>query len=142
MIPERVHVQYTDYSKLPYQSISSALSQWLFALYPAGITVSGNMGITFSIPPLMGSYDYIQAVTPYVLIVGLDNDSLQILPVGVGHIDTENKKVVSLGTTALSRLDYLGYAFVDAQFESILESYVNKEISLMQMISELESGIE
>jgi hypothetical protein len=47
--------------------------------------------------------------------------------------------VASEGAVNLQRLDYIGYALVDAEAQPILEQYAHGEINLVQMIGELET---
>ena len=121
-----------------YPCLGAAMPHWVFALQPMGIEVSCQVGLTFAVPALYGSHDYVSAIGDRVVLVGLDPTALQIVPVGVGHVDVDNKKVVSEGQVTLARLDYLGYAIVSPDAQPVLEKYVNGEISLSQMIGELE----
>ena len=68
-----------------------------------------------------------------------DPQALQLVPVGVGLVDADNNRVTSEGQVALERLDYLGYALVDVEDQGILERFAGGEISLRQMIGELET---
>jgi hypothetical protein len=120
-----------------YPIVNPFAPQWAYALQPAGVEVSGAAGLSFAIPQLNGSYDYVQSLPSLVFLVGLDPVSLQLLPVGVGRIDTSSMRVVSQGPVNLKRLDYLGYAPAHANTQDILQSYVNHEISLQQMIGQV-----
>ena len=95
--------------------------------------------MTFVMPPLYGSHDYVANIGERVILVGYDPDALQIVPVGVGLVDKDNNQVTSEGDVALERLDYLGYALVDVENQAILERFAIGEISLRQMIGELEA---
>ena len=83
--------------------------------------------------------DYISNVGERAVLVGLDPDALQLVPVGVGRIDTDKAQVISEGQVALKRLDYIGYAYVENDAQPVLERYANGEISLMEMIGELQA---
>jgi len=134
-----VHVQFMKLDQIAYPVLPSATPNWAFAIQPMGIEVSGPVAVTISMPPLYGSYDYIAQIGERVLLVGYDPDALQIVPVGVGRVDTDNHKVISEGEVVLERLDYLGYALVDVEKQETLKRFANGEISLRQMIGELEA---
>jgi hypothetical protein len=103
-----------------------------------GVEVNGPVALTFAMPPLYGSRDYAVHIGARVVLIGYDPAALQIVPVGVGLVDADNNRVTSEGEVALQRLDYLGYALVDAEDQAVLERFANGEISLRQMIGELE----
>jgi len=124
-------------TQLGYQCFPSAIPHWAFAVHPVDIAVSGDIKITYKIPELYGTIDYVEKIGKYVLLVGLDDNALQIVPVGVGKVDTINKQVVS-EKIELNRLDYLGYALVPSDAQEILEKYVNNETVLREMIGEIE----
>ncbi len=133
-----VHIQFTELFEMGYRSLGSATPHWAFTVQPIGIKVSGSVGMVFSMPALNGSYDYISGIGERVVLIGLDHDSLQIVPAGVGTVSIENRQVASEGKTALERLDYLGYAIADYGDQPVLERYAKGEISLVRMIGELE----
>jgi len=134
-----VHVQLMKREQIVYPSLPSATPHWVFALQPMGVEVSGPVDLTFVMPPLYGSHDYVARVGERVLLIGYDPEALQLVPVGVGRVDTDTNKVSSEGEVALQRLDYLGYALVDAEKQVLLGRFAGGEISLRQMIGELEA---
>ncbi|CAB1055660.1 hypothetical protein D1BOALGB6SA_393 [Olavius sp. associated proteobacterium Delta 1] len=134
-----VHVQFMKLDQIAYPTLPSAAPHWAFAVQPMGIEVSGRVGMIFNVPPLYGSHEYVANIGERVILVGYDPDALQIVPAGVGLVDKDTNQVTSEGEVALQRLDYLGYALVDVEDQAILERYANGEISLRQMIGELES---
>jgi len=134
-----VHVQFMKLEQIAYPSLPSATPNWAFAVQPMGVEVSGPVALTFAMPPLYGSHDYAAHIGARVILIGYDPAAMQLVPVGVGLVDADNKKVTSEGGAALERLDYLGYALVDAEKQEILERFAKGEISLRQMIGELEA---
>jgi hypothetical protein len=134
-----VHVQFMQLGQIAVTFLPSATPNWAFAVQPIGIEVSGQVALTITMPQLYGSHDYVAGIGQRVILIGLDADALQVVPVGVGRVDVDNNKVTSEGEVALERLDYLGYALVDLENQEILERFANGEISLNQMIGELES---
>jgi hypothetical protein len=134
-----VHVQFMKLEQIAYPALPSATPNWAFAVQPMGVEVSGQVALTFVMPPLYGSHDYASRIGERVVLIGYDPDALQLVPVGVGTVDADNHKVISEGDVALERLDYLGYALVDTEEQAVLERFANGEISLRQMIGELES---
>lgn len=134
-----IHVQAMELGQLPYPALPSALPHAGFAVHPAGVEISGSLKVTFALAEIGGSLDYVDSVGERVVLVGLDPASLQLVPVGVGRIDRQNVRITSEGDVALKRLDYLGYAFVDGDAQSILQRYAENEIGLLEMIGELQS---
>jgi len=134
-----VHVQFMTLEQIAYPFLPSAMPNWVFAVQPMGIEVMGNVEMTFSMPALYGSHDYVSEIGDRVLLVGFDPTALQIVPVGVGHVDVDNKQVISEGNVALEHLDFLGYALVDTEKQAVLERFVKGEIGVSQMIGELEA---
>ncbi|MFO7607497.1 MAG: dockerin type I domain-containing protein [Desulfurivibrionaceae bacterium] len=133
-----VHTQFMDVAQLPYKFRPSAMPQWAFVTNPGGINVSGPVGLTFKMPALLGSYDYIERIGERVVLIGLDPNSLQLVPVGVGKVDPAANRVLSEGKVGLKRLDCLAYGLVDPDKQPYLESYAKGEISLSELTMRLE----
>jgi hypothetical protein len=133
-----VHVQFTEYGELSFKPVPAALPHWMYAVQPSGIKVDGTVGVTINMPSLYGSTSYIPADGTLVVMLGLNSQSKIIEPVGVGRI--QNKQVVSDQPLPMNTLDYIGYAVVDEAEQSVLQRFVNGEITqLGQLISELEA---
>ena len=132
-----VHLQYMELPQIGYPIFSPAIPYGAFVVQPIGIEVSGNVRMTFSMPAINESHDYVSVIGERVLLVGLDPGALEIVPVGVGLVDVEHKKVISKGEVALERLDYPGYAFVAPEAQETLERFASGEIGLAEMIGEL-----
>ena len=127
------------FGQVAYPFLASAIPHWVFATQPMGIAVSGKIALTFTMPGLYGSHGYVSDIGERVILVGFDPQVMQIVPVGVGRVNTENKQVVSEGNVALERLDFLGYALVEQDDQELLERVANGEISLGEMIGTLEA---
>jgi len=130
-----VHVQFLTLSELAFAP-TAAMPHWMYNLQPGGIEVEGDVDIRIKMPLLYGSDAYIPAEGYLVVLVGLNAQSKMIEPVGVGQIS--NKVVVSVNPVSLDRLDYLGYALVSEAGQAVLQRYVNNDIHLSVMASELE----
>ena len=100
-----VHAQFLPVTEQPYAYVSSAAPQWVFHLNPNDIKVRGSVGVRLKMPAMLGSYDYVSQVGERVVLVGLDANSLKIVPVGVGKVDTTTRTVASEGPTSFQRLD-------------------------------------
>ncbi len=133
-----VHVQFLSVEKLPYAPLPYATPLWVFCTQPAGVKVSGQVGLSLAVPTRSGGYTYLEDFGSLVVLVGLDPDALMIVPVGVGQMDMDSKTVTSRGQVHLQRLDFIGYVHMKADAQPLLEQYVNNEISLRQMIAGLE----
>jgi len=131
-----LHVQFATRAEVPYRAPQPSVNPlWLYALQP-GARVEGSVGISIAMPSLRGSYDYIPADGTLVLLVGFEPDELRLVPVGVGRI--EQRRVVSEGRVALPALNYLGYVLVDEARQQLLARYRNGELSLEQLLAELD----
>ena len=73
---------------------------------PGNIRVRGGIGLRIRMPALYGDMSYLPPDNSPVLIMGLDDASLSIVPVGVGVLD--NGVVASQGELDLRRLDFIG----------------------------------
>jgi hypothetical protein len=134
-----VHAQFMNLSEIPYPTLPSAVPHWVFGVQPMGIEVTGNVELELVMPTLYGSHDYIDQIGERIILVGFDPNSLQLVPVGVGLVDADTKRVKSEIPVQLQRLDYLGYALVDEDKQAILEKFSKGEIDIQLMIGELET---
>lgn len=133
-----VHVQFTRGEHMPYKTLRSALATWYYGMQPAGIRVAGATNLSMAIPLLRGSDAHIPPENTPVLIVGVDDASKQVVPVGVGRV--QNRRVVSAHDLDLTRLEYLGYVIVSDAQQAVLDDYLRGVISLSQLISRLEAA--
>jgi hypothetical protein len=131
-----VHAQFQLLQEVPYNTWPGAIPHWVFAVQPSGIEVQGSVGLSFRLPALYGSYDYIPKNETPVVLIGFDTHTKAILPVGVGRI--RDGKVVSAGKVAVTCLDYLGFAYVDEKKQPVLEDFAAGLTNLQQMMQKLE----
>ena len=128
-----VHAQFTQFEQFTYISSDFVAPHWVYSIQPIDIEVTGAVGISFKIPTLMGSSEYIKFAGPKVVITALDPETLMVMPVGTGTIDAENMVVTTDQKVEIENLNYLGYSLVDPAIQDILELYSNQEISLEQL---------
>jgi hypothetical protein len=134
-----VHVQVLQINEVSHRVLPTAAPYWLFAVQPGGIGVSGTVGVQMAVPMREGSYYYVLGKGRYFVMVGLDPDSLTIMPVGVGKMDMETKILSSVAPLALQRLDYIGFAPLPAEAQAVIEQFANGQISLRQLTAELDN---
>jgi hypothetical protein len=132
-----VYVQFVPYESLAHACFAYTLPQWLFAVQPPGIEVSGPVGVSIGLPKQNGGYAYLDDFGQYVVLLGLDPQAMTIMPVGVGRIDADAHRVNSLGEVHLQRLDYIGYALATADHQDLLARYAENKISLRQLVAQL-----
>jgi len=129
-----VHAQFLEAAALPYPR-PSARPAWLYALHPAGITVAGEVGVSIAMPERQGGRAYAPPDGDKAVLVGLDDEALALRPVGVGRVD--DGRIVAAQPIELDRLDYLGYARVPHDQQSLLTDYLDGERSLDDLRSAL-----
>ncbi|MCU7843300.1 MAG: immune inhibitor A [Candidatus Thiodiazotropha sp. (ex Monitilora ramsayi)] len=124
-----------------YTSQHQALiPHWMFNLQPGPIKVSGAVSLEIKMPALYGSYDYLPDDSVPVLIMGLDADSLEVVPVGAGILS--GGVVTTPVPLYLERLDFIGANLVaEAQYDD-LTSYIDGEISLAQLLVVLTADVQ
>ncbi len=135
-----LHIQFMKVNELSFQTMKEATPYWMYAVQPAGIEVSGDIGVKIQMPILFGSYDYVPANGTLVVMLGFSHDSKLIVPVGVGRI--ENNIVTSVGKLSMQTMDYFGYAMVDTEHQPILQRFVSGETGSIELFkSELVQAI-
>ena len=131
-----VHVQLVDYGSTLYQAKDLELMPlWMFNLQPGPIRARGKLGLRIRMPALYGGMDYLPPDNAPVLIMALDETSLNIVPVGVGVL--ENGVVTSQGELDLRRLDFIGVTLVDAAHYPRLRDVIAGRSRLSQVVSEI-----
>ncbi len=134
-----VHVQRLSSVHIPYKTLNSAAGPWLYNIQPNGIEIDGDLHIELALPEQNKSHEYLNYLTDYMLFTGLDPESMQIIPVGVGLIDKDAKKLISARPVSMQRLDYIGYAFVPNTAVESVENYIEGKITIDELITILES---
>ena len=132
-----VHAQFAAFSQIPHKINPLALPLWLYTLQPAGVHVEGDWSLDLQIPALNGQFDHVPEQGTYVLLLGLDNETQQITPVGVGQIN--GHRVSSRGPLEQTTLDVLGYAYVEPQVQPLLQQYADEEITLPLLLAEIQT---
>lgn len=124
-----VHVQFTPVQHLPVASQSYAMPHWVYAVQPVGVELRGQLGVRIAMPPLFGSHEYVPADGTRVVLLGLDPNAMQLVPVGVGTITAQ----VIEGVIHDTRLDFLGYALVGAEAQGVLDKFAQGQLALPQL---------
>ena len=135
-----VHVQFMDRNPISYRAPKAVLPHWLFAVQPQGVQVSGEVAITFTMPALYGSHDYVPPDGTPVLIVGFDDAIKQIVPVGVGEV--RDRQVKNIGELRLTGLSYLGYALQRQDAQAVIREHIDGKLGFDAMVAELNRLIE
>jgi hypothetical protein len=130
-----LYAQKLGFGQLSYSAMPPFFTEYAYILQPGKVQVRGPVGVSFHLPALNGNYSYLENMPKWVLMMGLDAETLLITPVGVGHVDQEKRQVVSDGTLRLSRLDVVGYSFVHPNLQKYLESHQKGEMDLNEMIT-------
>jgi hypothetical protein len=133
-----VYAQFLTLSQLGNSCLESAPADWAFGLQPAGTTVSGSIGVRIALPELDGSHAYVDGLPEHVVLLGLDERSLMLLPVGIARVDRDSRQLVSVGSLHITRLDYLGISTA-ASDAARIEKYLSGELSIAAFISATEA---
>jgi len=131
-----IHSQFLPFEHIGTRMSPAAIPHWVFGNQPKGVRVEGDVGLSFKVPKLSGSYDYLDDIFKYAVIVGF-NPILEVIePIGIGRIN--NFRVESIGAIPLQSLDFIGYALVDPANNPLLEAVINGEKTLQQLKAELQ----
>jgi hypothetical protein len=134
-----VHAQFLSVEQLPYAPMAYATPLWMFCLQPAGVEVSGQVGLTLAVPARQGSFSYLDDFGPLVVLVGLEPDALVMVPVGVGRLNADTRTVISAGDVHLQRLDFIGCAHMPEAAQPLLQQYIDGAADLAALTAGLES---
>jgi hypothetical protein len=132
-----VHVQLYEMPQLPFPAAEFAMPMWMYAIQPSGIRVDGQVGVRVKMPMINNTLEYIPTNGTMVVMLGFNSEGLIIEPVGIGEV--MDNEVISIGKVDLENLDYIGYALLDENFQSILSDYRDGVITT---ISELRNALE
>ncbi len=131
-----VHVQFLPSNQVPYEIIAGAFPHWLYNVQPAGVEVSGEVGLVIEMPALYGTHDYVPPEGSLVALLGFSARDKVVHIVGVAEI--VGHEVHSVGpAVVLESLDYLGYALVDVGSHPRLEQYRDGEIASLELLRSL-----
>jgi hypothetical protein len=121
-----------------YPAISVGVPLLSYSLQPMGIQVSGPFGVTFALPA-GGNSNYIDVLPDYVLLVGLDPEALLLVPIGVGRVDREQRRVRSARALEARRLDFIGMApLTGSSFQSLFSKFADGLVDLPTLTMALE----
>ena len=129
-------VQFMLRQHVPFRAQPSVAPHWLFAMQPGDVAVTAGAKATMTMPPLYGSYDYIPENDTLVLMVGFNNNTKQLIPIGLGRV--QGRQVITVGELQASHLNYLGYALKDAGAQTVMKQHESGEITFRQLIAELD----
>ncbi|KPA16402.1 hemagglutinin/hemolysin-like protein, partial [Candidatus Magnetomorum sp. HK-1] len=132
-----VHVQFIEYGQFQYQVTQSVSPNWMYTLHPSDIAVLGNVQLTIKAPMLQDSYEYLSSIGQYVVLIGLDPDTLTLKAVGVGKVNLEEHTIDSTGKVYLKQLDYLGYALVGDNHSKDFEMYIQNQLTIEELMGRL-----
>jgi hypothetical protein len=133
-----IHTQFLPYEHIGDTFFPGALPLWLYSIQPKGIDLEGQVSLTFSIPQLSTGANYFDVDDyPYVVLLGYNKDQKVIEPIGVGKVTNGN--VVSIGAIELTSLDYLGYAQINPDKNTMLEDYTEGNMTLQQLKAALQA---
>jgi hypothetical protein len=132
-----VHIEPYFLKDLSIRRVPYADPVWVYAASPSGVQVSGDVALEIALPTLDGSYDYLNNVQQRMVLLGVDAQTLELVPVGVGVIDALARKLRSEGVTHFPRLDAIGYAPLGADMQAVLARYGRGEIQLEQLVREI-----
>ena len=135
--PGNVKAQFVAMSQLAYQA-KNYRPEFMYQVIPSGISVEGNLSITMKMPKYLNTYNYLNAVPEgrLAILLGYSLKENAYGIVGVGQ--KQGNSIGSVGETHYQQLDLLGYAFVSDEHHTLLEQYVAKEISYLQLIQGIE----
>ncbi|HJL48471.1 MAG TPA: immunoglobulin domain-containing protein, partial [Polyangiaceae bacterium LLY-WYZ-15_(1-7)] len=136
-----VHTQLMERRRIGYTLRPPYHPDWGWSLQPGGIRVEGAVGVSMTMPLLGGSHEYLDTLQELHLLVALDQESLEIVPVGVLRLDRDARRVDAVRPVELDRLDYLAFARVGAEHQPLLARYASGELSLSELLAHLEASL-
>jgi len=134
-----VQAQFYTYEQMPYPVSTYATPLWIYGVQPSGIEVTGQLQLDLGLPKLNQSYDYVPPVGSYVLLLGRDKSSNQIIPAGVGVI-ADGPRLLSVGPTHYQTLDVFGYSFMPLEAQEALKDFTEEKISLPFLLVKIDQA--
>ncbi|MBT5230145.1 MAG: hypothetical protein HOM11_07695 [Methylococcales bacterium] len=107
-----IQATYTTRQNIPFSSLQAVTPTWFFAIQPQGVSVAGSVDVSLFIPHDEGQIQHIPDEGILVLMIGLERQTQQLLPIGVGVV-VDGK--IQANDLPITSLDYIGYAYVDAE---------------------------
>jgi hypothetical protein len=124
-------------STVPFPYVPGARPTISFLLSPAGVEVDGEVGVTFHLPTVDGTFEYLESMPDWLVLIGLDRTILEIVPVGVMKLDRTRGALESRGKVHLGRLDYLGVAAALPERFGELSRYAAGEMDIQELSGSL-----
>jgi hypothetical protein len=125
---------------LAYASQPISVPFFTYALQPMGVAVAGTVTVDLALPEEQGNATYIDALPERVLLSGLDPRALELVPVGVGHVDKQARRIRSEGVLDLERLDFVSISpNPSAAAQKLLLDYAQANSTLPALVAGLEA---
>ncbi len=134
-----VHVQFLPGNSIQIPAFNEAyIPHWVYSIQPSGIKVEGDLSIDLELPTYRQSYDYAPKEGELVLLLGNNENSSHLIPVGVGEAITGNH-VHSVGITHFKLLDTIALSQVMPEQRLDLRAYQQGEIDLQELTYRLQT---
>jgi hypothetical protein len=134
-----VHAQAYRGPAVAYPVATGIFPLLTYGMQPAGIRVSGTVGVDFALPAATTGMDWTKILPSRVVLLGVDPDALQLVPVGVGIVDKAGLRVRSEGPLVLGTLDFIGLTILGGnESQTTLAKYAEGGVSLRQIASLLQ----
>lgn len=128
-----LHLQFTPTTMSGFGFQPVYAPTWVYQVQPSGIAVENTgvngLQVDFALPAYQDQYDYAPIDNELVLLLGLNPDTRQLEPAGVGI--AQKRRIRSVGTTHFQVLDAIAYARLPwAEQQIRLQEYLDQKISL------------
>jgi hypothetical protein len=130
-----LYAQFLSYSQIPYPIAPLAVPLYLYGLHPAGVEPSGAVALDLGVPALGEGFEHLPPEGVYVVLLGLDRESGQVVPIGAGQV--EGHRVKSRGVVQLRVLDLVGWALAGPQHQDALAAYAAGTLPLVRLLAVL-----
>jgi hypothetical protein len=135
-----VHAQVLVAAEAAYPTRPSAIPAFTYGIQPIGIEVNGSVRLDLAVPEEVGP-TYFDSLAERVLLVGLDPNALELVPIGVGRVDRSARRIRSEGPLAPRRLDFIGVSPQrNPAIQTLLARYGSETMTLQELVAALEAG--
>ncbi|BEU03028.1 hypothetical protein OAG1_18280 [Agarivorans sp. OAG1] len=135
-----VYVQLASPSTINAPLISEFAPLWAFATQPKGITFDGSVAVDIKLPKYQESYDYLQYVGEYMMLVAYQPDKSVIAPIGVAKIN-DNRHLISQHPVTPGSLDYIGASWIPHELQSLAAEVADGEKSLLELTAAITKNL-
>jgi hypothetical protein len=122
---------------VPFNAAPGATPTLSFLLSPAGVSVDGEVGVTIRLPAVDKTFEYLENMPDWMVLIGLDDALLELVPVGVVKLDRVNGVLESQGEVRLERMDFVGVAAARPEQYETLAQYARGAVDLITLRSSL-----